>query len=243
MSRFIARQLRKPSGIFGRTIIARRLRRLNVSINRATLAALSLELDDRVLEVGFGPGDLLGAMTPQVPEGSVSGVDFSPDMVALCERRFKRVIRAGRLDLKCADVADLPFADGCFTKACTVNTIYFWPDPADALRELHRVLADGGRLVVAFSPRETMQDVAVARHGFTLHDAEQVAAMMRDAGYRSVRMVPGVGPRGEFICAVAAKLQVPQSDAKTARALLDVPPAGIGRRPKEARWPGSCGEV
>jgi arsenite methyltransferase len=204
-SAFISSQLRKPSGLFGRFVIPRRLALLNVAINRAALEALALQPDDRVLEVGFGPGDLIALVEPLVLAGFVAGVDFSPEMVALCERRFAKLIRAGRIEVRCARAEDLPYENGRFTKACTVNTIYFWPDPAVPLREFHRVLADGGRLVVSFSPRATMENLAVAKQVFTLYEPEQVRRLLEAAGFGSVEMVRGDGPRGEFICATAVK--------------------------------------
>lgn len=202
---FVSQQLRKPSGLYGRFIIPRRLRRLNALINRSTLAALEIEPDDRVLEVGFGPGELMSAIVPLVSAGSVSGVDFSPEMVAVCARRLRDSVQAGRVDLRCAEAEHLPFEDGSFTKACTVNTLYFWNDPAVPLREFNRVLADGGKLVVAFSPKATMQHVPVAREVFTLYDPEQLEVLLEGAGFSGVTMVPGAGPLGDFVCAVAAK--------------------------------------
>ena len=68
-ARFMARQLRKPSGLFGRFVLPRRLSRINVTLNEATLAALDLQPDDRVLEVGFGPGDLIARAVEAVAAG------------------------------------------------------------------------------------------------------------------------------------------------------------------------------
>ena len=205
MAGFMAGQLRKPSGLYGRFVIPKRLARLNAAINQATLTALALEPDDQVLEVGFGPGDLISRMAPLVPAGSVSGADFSPEMVALCARRFERSTRSGRIELRCASAEALPYGDSRFTKACTVNTVYFWSDPAVPLREFRRVLVDGGRLVLSFSPRSTMQNLGVAQHGFTLYDPDQIRALLGDAGFDSIDMVPGDGPHGEFLCAIAVK--------------------------------------
>lgn len=206
MNGFVSQQLRKPSGLYGRLVMPRRLKRLNAAINRSTLDALELEPHDRVLEVGFGPGELISAILPLVPAGSVSGADFSPEMVAVCARRVRVPDRERRVDLRCAPAESLPFDDGRFTKACTVNTLYFWPDPLSPLREFYRVLTDGGRLVVAFSPRVTMQHVPVDRHVFTLHDPEQVHVLLDEAGFRAVRMQEGAGPLGEFVCAIGSKL-------------------------------------
>jgi SAM-dependent methyltransferase len=53
-----------------------------------------------------------------------------------------------RVGLMLADRAGIPDAAGSFDRAYAVHTIYFWPEPARDLRELSRVLRDGGRLVL-----------------------------------------------------------------------------------------------
>jgi ubiquinone/menaquinone biosynthesis C-methylase UbiE len=205
VSEFLAGQLRKPSGFFGRLVTSRLLNRANVAINQATLASLALQPDDRVLEVGFGAGDLISRLAPIVVEGSIAGVDFSPDMVELCTRRFASLVRAGRVDLRCASAESLPYDADRFTKACTVNTVYFWADPAVPLNELWRVLRVGGRLVLAFSPRATMQKLPVTKHGFRLYDPDEIGRLLEEAGFGGVEMTPGSGPRGEFVCATGTK--------------------------------------
>jgi SAM-dependent methyltransferase len=202
---FVADQLRSPSGAFGRHVMPMFFKRSNAAINQTTLAALALEAEDRVLEVGFGGGELIANIVPFVPEGSVAGVDFSPDMVAAGEKRFATLIRGGRLELRCARAEELSYADGRFTKACTVNTVYFWPDPAVPLRELWRVLEPGGRLAVSFSVPAAIQRLPFTKHGFTLYEPDHVRGRLEDAGFGDVRMVPGTGRRGDYRCAIATK--------------------------------------
>jgi len=204
LARFVASQLRKPSGVVGR-IVARVLNRGNAPMNDLTMKVLDLAPDDQVLEVGFGGGDLINRMAPVVGRGRIVGVDFSPDMTALCTRRFAALVRSGRVELRCANVADLPCASAEFTKACTVNTIYFWPDPVASLKELRRALRESGRLVVSFNPRATAQKLPYTRHGFTLYEAEQVHALLEQAGFRDIRMVEGSSRLGPFVCAVCTK--------------------------------------
>src|SRR5512144_1259378 len=117
---FVAGQLRNPSGAFGRYVMPGFFNRSSAAINQTTLAALALEAEDRVLEVGFGGGELIANIEPFVPEGSVAGVDLSPDMVAACTKRFASLVKAGRIELNCAGAEELPYTDGRFTKACTV---------------------------------------------------------------------------------------------------------------------------
>jgi SAM-dependent methyltransferase len=202
---FIASQLRKPSGWFGKHVVARVLNRGNAPMNDLTARLLEVAPDDRVLEVGFGGGDLLDRVAPLVTEGRLVGVDFSPEMTALCARRFDRFVRTGRLELRCAGVDELPYPPGAFTKACTVNTIYFWPNPLASLSELWRTLRSGGRLVVAFNPRETAEKLPYTRHGFRLYEPAQVGELLERAGFRDVRLVPGTTRLGPFMCAVGTR--------------------------------------
>jgi ubiquinone/menaquinone biosynthesis C-methylase UbiE len=202
---YIAAQLRRPSGLFGRHVVARILNRTSASMNALTAEHLALVDDDHVLEVGFGGGDLIARMLPVVTRGRIVGIDFSPAMTARCERRFSTMIRAGRVALHCANVDALPRRSEEFTKACTVNTIYFWPDPVAALAEIHRTLRPGGRLVVAFNPPATASKLPYTKHGFTLHEPDQVCALLREAGFRGDALVAGQNGLGEFFCATAVK--------------------------------------
>jgi ubiquinone/menaquinone biosynthesis C-methylase UbiE len=105
-------------------------------MNRLTFAQLEVRPGDTVLEVGFGGGGLL-AMILDATEGEVTGVDLSEVMVARARRRFANV---PRLRLHVGSVDALPLANASVDKACSVNNIYFWPDPAAAMAELARVL-------------------------------------------------------------------------------------------------------
>jgi ubiquinone/menaquinone biosynthesis C-methylase UbiE len=137
--------------------------------------------------------------------GVVAGVDFSPGVVERARRQLHARVTEGRLELRCADAAALPYPDGRFTKACTVNTIYFWPDARAVLAEFRRVLADGGRLVVSFSSKETAEKLPYTRHGFTLYEAEEVRALLQAAGFRDVRIEKEAKGRFVFFCAVAVR--------------------------------------
>jgi ubiquinone/menaquinone biosynthesis C-methylase UbiE len=201
-AKFMAAQLRQPSGFFGRYVMVHLLNRVNVSINSLAFEALRLDPRDRVLEVGFGGGDLIARMSRVVSRGCITGVDFSHGAVDVCTKRFASLIRAGIIDLYYADVVELPFDTNSFTKACTVNTIYFWPVPLAALHEIHRVLKEDGKLVVCFSPRTAMENRGkVIHHGFRLYEPDEVKALLKEAGFRDVRLILGKNRFRE--CAVA----------------------------------------
>ena len=204
-SEFIADQLRSPSGPFGRIVLSRFFKRSSAALNGLTLASLALEPEDRVLEVGFGSGDLMARVVPVVSEGFVAGVDFSPDMVDVCAKRFAPLLTEGRVELRCGDADALPYEDDRFTKACAVNTIYFWPDAAVPLSELHRVLAAGGRVALGFGTPAALRRLPFVKYGFTLYEPEHVRTLMEDAGFGDIAVSSGSGRAGEFVCLVGTK--------------------------------------
>jgi SAM-dependent methyltransferase len=183
LARYVASQLRKPRGPFGRLLIAPLLNRSNAPMNALTLESLGVGAGDRVLEVGFGGGALLRALADAHPGVILHGADFSRDMAHGVQARLRPLIAAGRLHLSCASVQDLPYAAGAFSKICTVNTLYFWPDCAAGLGELRRVLSGGGELVIAIGDAVAMSKMPVTNHGFNLFAAADVQRLLEAAGF------------------------------------------------------------
>lgn len=201
--KYLAAQLRRPSGLVGKFLVAPMLNRRNSVLNDALLQSLELEATDRVLEVGFGGGDLMSRVLPLVSAGHLIGADFSQDMVDVCARRFSSAIDSGVLELVCASVEQMPMADGSVDKVCTANTIYFWSDPSAAVAELHRVIAPGGRLVIGFAPRETLERLPVTQHGFGMYEPDEVRELLLGVGFEDVAIEVVEDPDGMNCCVTA----------------------------------------
>jgi len=180
------------------------LNRANAALNRAAFDLLALEPGDRVLEVGFGGGDMIARMARVVTTGRIDGLDYSPDVVAFGESRFRAQVASGKIAFVCADVAAMPYPDGRFSKACTMNTLYFWPEPVAALKEIRRVLADGGILVLGFRPGKSLGRHSFARYQ-NHYEAEDVRRMMEEAGFRDLKLVAGRDGVGDFATAVGRR--------------------------------------
>lgn len=106
-------------------------------------AVLSRLRGSRILEIGFGTGDLLSEMRSQ---GYLCyGVELSPSMMRIAKRKLRQ---KGIEALLCrARAQDMPFQDGAFDSLVSAFPSSFILDPR-AQREMVRVLAPGGRLVV-----------------------------------------------------------------------------------------------
>lgn len=126
--------------------------RLTGEANRWMVDCLGVGPGDRLLDVGCGPG-LAVAYAAEVRGARAAGVDASEVMVARARRRNRAAIGDGRVEIHRAEAAHLPFPDGSFTVAGSLNSLQFWPHPEEGLAELHRVLAPGGRVAVVLMAR------------------------------------------------------------------------------------------
>jgi ubiquinone/menaquinone biosynthesis C-methylase UbiE len=205
LTKFLSKQLCHPSGIIGRVVLPRLFNSRNAVLNDFTLECLALQPNDRVLEVGFGGGYLLGRMATIITDGTIAGIDVSPAMVAFCEKRYRSLIRDGRLDIRCASVEALPYPPEYFTQVCTVNTIFYWRNASQAISELWRVLADSGTLVICFTCKKSLENRKFTKHGIVLYEVDQVHQLMESAGFHKINMVRGSDRHREFICAIGKK--------------------------------------
>ncbi len=153
--------------------------------NNAAVRLLDPRPGDSVIELGCGPGMGVRAALKRVGrEGFVAGVDQSPTAVHFAAHIVHNAVRQGRAVIMRAEAADLPFRDSMFDRAFAVNSFQFWPDPARALREIARVLAPAGRLVITqrASSLENPTNFAGAAGGMDRFG--QATALLKAQGWR-----------------------------------------------------------
>jgi SAM-dependent methyltransferase len=191
LDKFIAQQLRRPSGLLGRLFMGALLNRANARHIQQTIELLGLQANDYVLDAGFGGGHSFRLMLPHLSHGWLAGVDVAPIMVQQAARRFAVVVRAGKLTLCLADIAHLPYRQGRFDKICTINTIYFWDDPIASLAELRGILTADGQLVVAIEAHDQRQAPRFTQYGFAHYTPDELQHLLYQAGFSHCTIVHG----------------------------------------------------
>lgn len=112
----------------------------------ATLDALQLRASEKVLDIGCGTGLLAYDMAQQVGEdGEILGLDLSEDMLQFAHKRCADMPQAR---FNQGDCLSLPVAADHFDAVVCTQVLLYVDQVNDALKEFHRVLKPGGRLVV-----------------------------------------------------------------------------------------------
>jgi SAM-dependent methyltransferase len=177
-------QFGRPTGLPGRIaggVMAHRAS--NRRRNAWVVSLLDVQRDDRVLEIGFGPGIAIRELSRKASEGYVCGLDHSAVMVQQAAKRNAEGVRRGQVDLRLGSAESLPAFEAPFDKVMAVNVALFWDRPVELLGNLRRVLRSGGRIALAFQPRGPgATDEAATRTG------QELVAALRDAGFSQVRL-------------------------------------------------------
>jgi ubiquinone/menaquinone biosynthesis C-methylase UbiE len=159
----------------------------HLPITLPVLEKMRLVPTDNVLDVGCGAGGLSRRLAKLVPEGRVVGMDISDEMIRHARRAS---VDSENLLFVAGEVEEIPWEPNFFSHAISVESSYYWPDPATGIRELFRVLRPGGSAWILINYyrdnphcHQWGKLLAVATH---LLSADEWAGHFRTAGFREV---------------------------------------------------------
>ena len=181
---FMRAQFGRPTGMFG-TIVGAIMANApsNQERIRWTIAQLELRPNDRVLEIGFGPGYAVREASKLLPEGFIAGVDHSEVMVHQAKKRNAVAMQNGKVDLRLGSVSNLPAYGEPFDKIFSINSIHFWTDPAARLKELQGLLRPGGLIAITLQPRSRG-----STSDTTDTIGKELVTYLEHAGFKKVRL-------------------------------------------------------
>lgn len=198
---FLRAQFGRPTGFWG-SVVGKIMARTpsNHERIRRTISLLNIERHDRVLEIGFGPGIAIELASKLTTEGFVAGVDHSEVMLQQAAKRNAAAIRDGKVALWLGSVSKLPTFDQPFEKIFTINSIHFWTDPIDRLKELRTLLRPGGTIAVTIQPRSRNANDTTTRL-----IGEEMTSNLQRAGFSNCRLEIRQTKPVSFACALGIK--------------------------------------
>lgn len=178
---------KKPKGKFGKMIVSA------MNKGHAPLALWAFEVcplkdGESVLDVGCGGGGNLVRILERCPKSRADGIDYSEESVACSRKATKKY--ADRCSILCGDAMRLPYRDETYDRAVSFESIYFWPDPVQGLKEMLRVLKKGGKVILASEMTDPEKGKIWTKRceGMTIYTAEELAALMKKAGFSDIKI-------------------------------------------------------
>lgn len=165
-----------------------------------TIALLAIKADDRVLEIGFGPGVAIKLISDVVTHGFVAGIDHSEEMVRQARKRNREAIKSGRVELLQAPVTEPHHFSEPFDKIFAINAFQFWEEPLLILRTLKSILKPGGLIAITLQPR--IQNASD-------EDAQNIGAdivkKLKKSGFTKVRLETKKMKPVSAVCVIGVK--------------------------------------
>jgi ubiquinone/menaquinone biosynthesis C-methylase UbiE len=163
------------------------------------LRLAALRPGERVLDVACGTGVVARLASQQVGDsGTVTGLDVHPGMLAVAR---SAAAPGMPIDWHEASAEAMPFPDASFDVVLCQMGLQFMPDKHAALREIRRVLARGGRLILnlpgptpqlftimgeAFARHISAEAAGFVNHIFSLHDTLEIQNLVSGASFHDV---------------------------------------------------------
>lgn len=136
-----------PHGEAGE-IMLMRMGETHRSVTDWAFQLLKLDGSERILDIGCGGGDALKKLSKQITSGTLTGADHSEVSVQLTRKNNSADVENGKMSVVKASADSLPFADNSFDLIYTIESFYFWGNDPASLREVNRVLSEGGKFVI-----------------------------------------------------------------------------------------------
>ncbi len=166
-------------------------------ITDPTLELMNLQPADIVLDLGCGTGWLSRQIARYVLEGHVVGVDVSEEMIKQAQDSSAGISNVTFLP---GSADSIPCEDCFFTKVISVESAYYWTDPARGIREIFRVLRQSGSAWILINfyrdnphSHQWVDELPVA---VKLLAADEWADLFRQSGFARVahRRIPDRSP-------------------------------------------------
>ena len=157
-------------------------------VGEQAIARMQVAPDSRVLDVGCGSGWATRLLADYAFKGRVTGIDISDEMVRIA-RESSQSYR--NVDFEVASAEQLPFDSSEFTRAFSMESLYYYRNIPRALSEIYRVMKKGGLFCAVvdlyWENEATHQWVDTLNVPVELLRVDDYRSLFLDAGFTNIR--------------------------------------------------------
>ena len=113
----------------------------------------------KILDVGCGTGEFIFGLSEHLKDAEIHGMDLSIDMA----KKAKAKLKEHKIKVKVGDVEELPYHVNTFDVVTCSHSFHHYPDKKKAVGEMHRVLKNGGHLLIIDGSRDVLFGNAIFR--------------------------------------------------------------------------------
>jgi SAM-dependent methyltransferase len=157
-------------------------------VGEQAIELMAIPPEARVLDVGCGSGWATRLMAEKARDGRVVGIDIADEMLAIARETS---LAWSNVEFDVASAEKLPFPNGEFTHAFSMESLYYYADVLVALKEIRRVLTPGGMFVTVVDlyqenepSGQWIEQLKVPVHFLSLNDYR---SLFEQAGFVNVR--------------------------------------------------------
>ena len=170
-----------PQGRMGRAML-KFMNLCHAPLTNWGLKLVNIQDGWTMLDIGCGGGATLQRLQKRSEGSMVYGIDISEESVAKA-RKVNAEVLDKRVFITQGSAEKLPYEDGKFDLVTAVETVYFWPNLADCLQEVRRVLKSGGKFAILVEVIDGDSMWTNVVEGMTAYSPEELKTLLDDAGF------------------------------------------------------------
>ena len=202
----LIKNARKPKGELG-SILLDRMNKSHEELAIWGVSHLKINENDYILDIGCGGGVNLKRFANIAPNGKIYGIDYSDISVEKSLKLNENFISNGLVNVQLGSVSSLPYENEYFDIITGFETIYFWPNFLNDLKEVYRVLKIGGTFFICNevsiereSDKKKYKDI-IELLGMNIYSEDQLKDYLKLAKFKNIN----VFKKDNWICVLANK--------------------------------------
>ena len=197
---------RKPKGELGEQMI-KRMNKSHENLAQWGVSHLNICEDDVILDIGCGGGVNVTRFS-SMTNAKVYGLDYSEKSVEESMKYNAKEIEKGQVEILEGSVSNIPFEDESIDIVTGFETIYFWPDLKEDLKEIKRVLKSDGAIFIC---NEEINDGHIEERlgermkllDMFVPSEDELGQMLADTGFKDVTTF--TKEETHWLCAIGRK--------------------------------------